>query len=64
MKRIKMCQKNIKIFDKIEYLIIKVRNNNYYDYDKKKKIRVNSMDDFHLEKTLKMHNVVILIRSV
>lgn len=46
-----MCQKNIKIFDKIEYLIIKVRNNNYYDYDKKKKIRVNQMDDFHLEKT-------------
>lgn len=52
------------IFDRIRYLIILKSNISCAYSHKYTKIGINSNDILHLEKTLNMHNVVILTKSV
>ena len=52
------------LWNHFKYLI-KSKNNNSDDYDKKyNKIKFNSDDDIPLEKTLEMHEIVKVVTSV
>ena len=57
-------EKYERIFDRIRYLIILKSNISDIHSHQYTKIKISSGDDLPLEKTLNMHDLVILIKSV
>ena len=55
---------NIIVFDRIWYAIMFERNVSDVHSHKYANIKINSNEDFLLEKTLNMHNLVIVVKYV
>ena len=58
------CERYGAIFDRIRYLIGLKSSITYVDSHNYTKIKIDLIEDLPLEKTLTMHNVVILVKSV